>query len=362
MTPVLNPQNLINTLMSMYHSNIRQVEHLQQANMAIRNDITNILLRTIQSPSATSPSPSATSPSPSATSPSPSATSPSPSATSPSPSATSPIPIQSPSLTPNTNRRNNRRNIFSQRELNLSSTINDVYGRFMEPVQIFPTQIQIENATRVVHFADIVRPINNSCPITMDTFEDNTLVSVIRECNHIFNTDALNNWFRGNCRCPVCRYDIRNYNQPRNANANANANANTNNTNTGNTNTGNTNTGNTNTGNTNTGNTNTGNTNTGNTNNMDMDTNDTNIIPNISNVQYDSNTDSITFDITNEEFYNNLTRLAMSRLNLLNNTYDMSGNNVYDASGNNTYDASGNNTYDPSGNNTYHSFGNNYYY
>jgi hypothetical protein len=291
MTPVLNPQNLINSLMSMYHSNIRQVEHLQQANMAIRNDITNILLRTIQSPSATSP-------------------------------------IQSPNPSPNPNRRNNRRNLFSQRELNLSSTVSDVFQRFMEPVQIFPTQVQIENATRVVQFADIVRPINYSCPITMDNFEDNTLVSVIRECNHIFNTDALNNWFRGNCRCPVCRYDIRNYNQPRNANIN-----NTNNTNIGNTNT-----------------------NTNNTNNMDTDTNtnDTNIIPNISNVHYDSNTDSVTFDISNEEFYNNLTRLAMNRINLLNNTYDMSGNNTYDPSGNNTYDPSGNNTYDTSGNNIYY--------
>jgi hypothetical protein len=333
MTPVLNPQNLINSLMSMYHTNTRQIEHLQQANMAIRNDITNIVLRTIQSPSATSPSAT----SPSATSPS--ATS--PSATSPSAivnPSTSPIqsPIQSPSTSPiqspNPNRRNNRRNLFSQRELNLSSTVSDVFQRFMEPVQIFPTQIQIENATRVVQFADIVRPINYSCPITMDNFEDNTLVSVIRECNHIFNTDALNNWFRGNCRCPVCRYDIRNYNQPRNTNIND-----TNNTN-----------------NTNTGNTNTNNTNTGNTNNMDMDTNDTNIIPNISNVQYDSNTDSVTFDITNEEFYNNLTRLAMSRLNFLNNTYDMSGNNTYDPSGNNTYDPSGNNTYDTSGNNVYY--------
>ena len=38
------------------------------------------------------------------------------------------------------------------------------------------------------------------------------MVSVIRYCGHIFKTDELNTWFRSNCRCPVCRYDIRNYN------------------------------------------------------------------------------------------------------------------------------------------------------
>jgi hypothetical protein len=35
---------------------------------------------------------------------------------------------------------------------------------------------------------------------------------VIRFCGHIFNTEQLNTWFRSNCRCPVCRYDIRRYN------------------------------------------------------------------------------------------------------------------------------------------------------
>ncbi len=38
------------------------------------------------------------------------------------------------------------------------------------------------------------------------------MVTVIRYCGHIFNSDEVNRWFRTNCRCPVCRYDIRNYN------------------------------------------------------------------------------------------------------------------------------------------------------
>jgi len=38
------------------------------------------------------------------------------------------------------------------------------------------------------------------------------MVTLIRFCGHIFNSEQLNTWFRSNCRCPVCRYDIRSYN------------------------------------------------------------------------------------------------------------------------------------------------------
>ena len=43
----------------------------------------------------------------------------------------------------------------------------------------------------------------------LEDFNDNDMVSVIRPCGHIFTTAALTTWFRSNCRCPVCRYDIR---------------------------------------------------------------------------------------------------------------------------------------------------------
>jgi hypothetical protein len=82
---------------------------------------------------------------------------------------------------------------------------------FFTPVQIYPTQTQIETATRIVRYSDIIRPNNISCPISLEPFRDEDYVSVIRFCNHIFNTEQLNVWFQSNCRCPVCRYDIRNY-------------------------------------------------------------------------------------------------------------------------------------------------------
>ena len=66
-------------------------------------------------------------------------------------------------------------------------------------------------ATRVAMYGDITRPQNTTCPISLDSFEDSQLVTVIRHCGHIFNTEQIGAWFRANCRCPVCRYDIRNY-------------------------------------------------------------------------------------------------------------------------------------------------------
>jgi hypothetical protein len=93
-----------------------------------------------------------------------------------------------------------------------------ILQNFFTPVDIYPTESQIEIATRRVRYSDIIFPINRSCPISLENFTDDELVTVIRFCGHIFNTSELNTWFRSNCRCPVCRYDIRNYNNNNNNN------------------------------------------------------------------------------------------------------------------------------------------------
>jgi len=91
--------------------------------------------------------------------------------------------------------------------------INTIAETFLQPVDVNPTQQQIEIATRNVRYSDILSPVNISCPISLETFNDNDIVTVIRFCGHIFKQDDLNRWFMTNCKCPVCRYDIRNYRQ-----------------------------------------------------------------------------------------------------------------------------------------------------
>jgi hypothetical protein len=94
-----------------------------------------------------------------------------------------------------------------------ANIFSNLFQSFFDPVVIYPTSSQIETATRRVLYRDIAAPINSSCPISMDTFNDNETVTIIRHCGHIFNSDELTTWFQSNCRCPVCRYDIRNFNR-----------------------------------------------------------------------------------------------------------------------------------------------------
>ena len=113
-----------------------------------------------------------------------------------------------PSTTTNTRNTRNTTNASA----NISNQFSRILNSFLEPINIVPTQIQIENATRTIVYGDILEPINNSCPISLETFLDTSRVSMIRHCRHIFNTSSLMSWFNSNCKCPVCRYDIRDYN------------------------------------------------------------------------------------------------------------------------------------------------------
>jgi hypothetical protein len=84
-------------------------------------------------------------------------------------------------------------------------------ARRYEDVIVSPTQQEIDNAVEVfVYTEDRIQP-NSRCPITMEEFTVGDRISRIRYCEHMFREDAINNWFRLNVRCPVCRYDIREY-------------------------------------------------------------------------------------------------------------------------------------------------------
>jgi hypothetical protein len=85
-------------------------------------------------------------------------------------------------------------------------------NNFLDSVNISPNNQQINIATRNLMYCDIMNPVNTSCPISLEPFNDSSRVTMIRHCRHIFNTESLSIWFRTNCRCPICRYDIRDYN------------------------------------------------------------------------------------------------------------------------------------------------------
>ena len=79
-----------------------------------------------------------------------------------------------------------------------------------EDVNIVAQQTEIERNTSQMIFSDIVNPLNTSCPIHLHRFENDSPVTQIIGCGHIFDRNGITNWFQRNVRCPVCRYDIRN--------------------------------------------------------------------------------------------------------------------------------------------------------
>ena len=70
---------------------------------------------------------------------------------------------------------------------------------------------QINNSTQIINYNRDMSNINTSCPITLEDFQDGDVVRRIRHCGHTFHENAIQGWFRSNVRCPVCRYDIREY-------------------------------------------------------------------------------------------------------------------------------------------------------
>jgi hypothetical protein len=76
----------------------------------------------------------------------------------------------------------------------------------MEPVVVAPSAEQIRNATIVTSMV----PSDAVCSICQD--DDNTESwRIIRHCQHRFHSRCIDEWFRQNVHCPVCRFDIRDH-------------------------------------------------------------------------------------------------------------------------------------------------------
>lgn len=108
---------------------------------------------------------------------------------------------------------NNMRNFWSHvNNPSYSGLTNNLDINAFEDVVIAPTSDEISNATHIIRYGNITQPQNQTCPISLSTFQDDTEVMRIRYCGHLFNSEDLQTWFQQNVRCPLCRYDIRNYN------------------------------------------------------------------------------------------------------------------------------------------------------
>jgi hypothetical protein len=73
------------------------------------------------------------------------------------------------------------------------------------------TMSQIDASTQNLTY-DCDTMNQTQCPITLDDFVDNESVCQIVHCGHMFRRSNLMRWLDTHTCCPVCRYDLREYN------------------------------------------------------------------------------------------------------------------------------------------------------
>jgi len=78
-----------------------------------------------------------------------------------------------------------------------------------EDVIVTPSTDQVRRATDIFSF--MPTSTETVCPITQEPIERGEEVCRIIHCGHLFKHSAIRSWFQRNVRCPVCRYDIREF-------------------------------------------------------------------------------------------------------------------------------------------------------
>lgn len=57
-------------------------------------------------------------------------------------------------------------------------------------------------------YGEVEHPPNTCCPIQMDIFNENTEVSQINKCKHLFCRQEIRRWLETHNTCPLCRTSI----------------------------------------------------------------------------------------------------------------------------------------------------------
>lgn len=87
-------------------------------------------------------------------------------------------------------------------------------GIDLTPVTVRPSQTQLDRATDVEIGANLFTVDDGAtCTVCQETFrsQGSGPLRRIRHCGHIFHQNCIDTWFGSHVRCPVCRYDIREY-------------------------------------------------------------------------------------------------------------------------------------------------------
>lgn len=99
-------------------------------------------------------------------------------------------------------------------QMDITNLVNPLGGIDLTPVTVRPTQIQLDRATEL-EAGNVRFTIDEgaTCTVCQETFrsEGSGQLRRIRHCGHTFHQNCIDTWFGSHVRCPVCRYDIREY-------------------------------------------------------------------------------------------------------------------------------------------------------
>ena len=109
---------------------------------------------------------------------------------------------------------------------NMNATVRTAYYTTHNPTRVSdtvirPTREQLNNALENITY-NASEHHSSTCPITLEEFAEGDAIRRIKHCGHVFSTQSINHWFNGHVKCPVCRYDIREYVRPITSDVSAN--------------------------------------------------------------------------------------------------------------------------------------------
>jgi hypothetical protein len=84
-------------------------------------------------------------------------------------------------------------------------------ANFFDPVPIVPSQHHIDTAT-VVRQAT-AEDVEQVCSVCQENYRDGDYIRGIHHCSHSFHMECIDRWFLSNVHCPLCRYDIREWDE-----------------------------------------------------------------------------------------------------------------------------------------------------
>jgi hypothetical protein len=95
----------------------------------------------------------------------------------------------------------------------LTQSLSEITPHSQDDVIAAPTEDEIDRACLVMQASTANLGDQYVCPIDLSPISNDESVMMIKHCQHIFRESNLRLLFSRDCRCPLCRFDIREHDE-----------------------------------------------------------------------------------------------------------------------------------------------------